>query len=114
MKLDEMIAAAKDSMTVGRVFGDPYEKDGLTVIPAVRVMGGAGGGAGQDDEGQQGEGGGFGMNASPAGVYVIRNGAVQWQPAVDANRVVAAVAGVLVAAMLSRALVARARSRVTS
>ena len=48
-----MIAAAKDSMTVGRVFGDPYEKDGLTVIPAVRVMGGAGGGAGQDDEGQR-------------------------------------------------------------
>jgi uncharacterized spore protein YtfJ len=30
------------------VFGEPYEKDGVTIIPAARIRGGAGGGGGED------------------------------------------------------------------
>ena len=38
------IEQAKDAITVRRVYGDPFEKNGVTVIPAARVQGGAGGG----------------------------------------------------------------------
>jgi len=37
---------------VKRVFGEPYEKNGVTVIPAARVQGGAGGGGGEGPQGQ--------------------------------------------------------------
>ena len=33
-------------MSVHRVFGEPYEKDGATIIPVAKVAGGAGGGSG--------------------------------------------------------------------
>ena len=42
MEVNEVITQAKDTMSVKRVFGDPYEKNGLTVIPAAKVQGGAG------------------------------------------------------------------------
>ena len=111
MKIDELVSTAQDAITVRKVFGDPYEKDGLTVIAAARVAGGGGGGTGQDDEGQQGEGGGFGMRAHPAGVYVIKDGAVKWQPAVDPNRLVLAAAAVMIVALVTRAWAARSHSR---
>jgi uncharacterized spore protein YtfJ len=31
------IEQARDALTVKRVFGDPVERDGVTVIPAARV-----------------------------------------------------------------------------
>src|ERR1035437_6566024 len=46
MDVHEVLNHARDAMTVKRVFGDPYEKDGVTVIPVANVMGGAGGGGG--------------------------------------------------------------------
>jgi uncharacterized spore protein YtfJ len=102
MDIDTFIGNAKDALTVRRVYGDPYEKDGVTVIPAARVAGGGGGGSGRDANGPQGEGGGFGMNATPAGAFVIKEGKVSWQPAVDPNRVLAAVAAVIVAVVVTR------------
>ena len=33
MKVDEVLSSARDTFTVKRVYGEPYEKDGLTVIP---------------------------------------------------------------------------------
>jgi len=47
MKLDDVLNSARGTFTVKRVYGEPYEKDGLTVIPAAAVRGGAGGGTGQ-------------------------------------------------------------------
>ena len=102
MDITDLISRAQDSITVRKVFGEPVERDGVTFIPAARVMGGSGGGGGTDQLGQQGEGGGWGMNARPAGAYVIRDGQVSWRPAVDPNTVIAAVAAVVVAALLSR------------
>src|SRR5690606_16380915 len=61
MKLDELLERAGQSITVRRVFADPYEKDGVTVIAGATVSGGGGGGGGHDQQGQQGEGGGFGL-----------------------------------------------------
>jgi uncharacterized spore protein YtfJ len=102
MDIDKLIGNAKDALTVRRVYGDPYEKDGVTFIPAARVAGGGGGGSGRDENGPQGEGGGFGMNATPAGAFVIKDGRVRWQPAVDPNRVFGAVAAVIVAVVVTR------------
>lgn len=80
---------AGDAMTVRRVFGDPVERDGVTVIPVAKVRGGGGGGSGEGPEGRgKGWGGGFGVSATPAGVYVIRDGRVRWRPAVDVNRAI--------------------------
>jgi uncharacterized spore protein YtfJ len=111
VRIDELMATAKDTLTVGRVYGEPYERDGVTVIPAATVAGGGGGGTGRDPEGQEGEGGGFGMNAKPAGVYVLDAGTVRWRPAVDVNRLVGTVAAVLIMAMITRVRLVRLRSR---
>ena len=47
MELQELISGARDAVSVKRVYGEPYEKNGLTVIPAATVRGGGGGGMGE-------------------------------------------------------------------
>jgi uncharacterized spore protein YtfJ len=115
MNVTDMLETAKDSITVRRVFGEPYEKDGVTIITAARVMGGGGGGSGGGTvaEGgqQEGEGGGFGVRGRPAGAYVLKDGHVRWEPAIDVNRIVAVVGVVAVAYLLSRPRPFRARRR---
>jgi uncharacterized spore protein YtfJ len=81
------IERARDVLTVRRVFGDPIERDGVTVIPAAKVRGGGGGGSGSGPNGEGG-GGGFGVSATPAGVYVIKDGTVRWEPALDLGRTI--------------------------
>src|SRR5438093_12441599 len=80
---------AQDVMTVRRVFGEPIEREGVTIIPAAAVRGGGGGGGGEGPQGQGGRGwgGGFGVGARPAGVYVIKDGNVTWKPALDETRI---------------------------
>lgn len=85
--IEELVKGHRDAVTVKNVFGEPFQKNGVTVIPAAKVMGGGGGGAGESPEGtSQGSGTGFGIAAKPAGVYVIRGDDVRWQAAVDVNR----------------------------
>ena len=110
MKVTEILSAAKDAITVKRIYAEPYEKDGLTVIAAAVVSGGAGGGTGHDDKGQDGEGGRLGMMGRPAGAFVIKDGQVTWRPAVDPNRIVAIVGAVVIAYLLSRPRRSRARA----
>jgi uncharacterized spore protein YtfJ len=99
VEVQDVIAQARDALTVKRVYGDPYEKDGVTVIPAARIQGGAGGGGGEDPEGQaRGSGSGFGVSARPVGAFMIRGGEVTWQPALDLNRVI--LGGQVVAVVL--------------
>ncbi len=84
-----LMERAKDVMTVRRVYGEPIEKDGVTVIPAANVRGGGGGGSGEGPQGQgRGWGGGVAMSASPVGAFVIKDGAVTWRPAIDVNRTI--------------------------
>jgi len=84
MNVDEMLTGARDAVTVKRVYGDPIERDGILVVPAAKVSGGGGGGADAENNG----GGGFGIAAKPAGAWVIKGGEVEWQPALDINRIV--------------------------
>lgn len=112
MKLHELLAQATRPLEARMVYGEPVERDGVTVIPAARVMGGGGGGDGEDKRGHHGEGGGLGLIARPAGAFVIKNGDVKWEPAVDVNRVIGAIAAVLITAavVVSRIMRARAKS----
>src|SRR3989442_14923134 len=84
MRVMDVVNEAKGAMRASEVFGTPYEKNGVTIIRAAKIAGGAGGGG---DEGQpQAGGGGFGVSSRPGGAFVIKGGEVSWQPALDLNR----------------------------
>ena len=88
--VDEALRGVRDSLTVKKVFGEPFEKNGVTVIPAAHVWGagGGGGGEGQNDQGVgSGFGTGFSLMARPAGAYIIKGDEVSWQPALDVTRI---------------------------
>ena len=127
MDVHEVLEHARDAMTVKRVFGDPYEKDGVTLVPVANVMGGAGAGGGtgagakpaasseepaEESAVESGYGMGYGLRATPAGVYVIKGGEVEWKPALDMNslfiqRALVAVVGLLVLRSIVRTLARR-------
>jgi uncharacterized spore protein YtfJ len=96
MDVNEVIDRARDAINVRRVFGEPIQQEGTTLVPAAWVSGGGGGGSGEGPAAEgakgadtaRGQGSGFGVRARPAGVFVMRNGKVSWTPAVDVNRIV--------------------------
>jgi uncharacterized spore protein YtfJ len=98
VNIDDMVKGTQDAASVRRVYGDPIERDGTTVIPAAAIRGGGGGGGGSGSNG----GGGFGVTARPVGAYVIRDGLVRWEPALDVSRI--AFMGQLVAIVMLLAL----------
>jgi uncharacterized spore protein YtfJ len=83
MNIDELLSRAGDQMGIHRVFGEPIERDGVTVVPVAMVMGGGGGGSGPDASGNVGAGGGFGVCARAIGAYEIRDGRLRFVPVVD-------------------------------
>ncbi len=108
--VQEIANGIHDALTVSRVFGEPIERDGITVIPVATLGGGgAGGGGGTEVEG--GSGGGFGLAAKPVGVYVIKDGRVSWQPALDVNRVVAGAQIAVILGLLTWRSVAKRRAK---
>lgn len=69
----------QDRFNARIVYGDPVEQNGVVVVPGARVMGGGGGGT----DHERGEGGGFGLFASPAGAWIVRGDEARWKPAID-------------------------------
>lgn len=104
----KLLDQVKDILGGVTVFGQPYEKNGVTVIAASHVSGGGGGGQAPDSEAG---GGGAGVDARPAGVFVIKGEDVTWVPAFDLNRVIFVAQLVAVIAILSWRSVARAQAR---
>jgi uncharacterized spore protein YtfJ len=107
MNVDEMLTGARDAMTVKRVYGDPIERDGVLVIPAAKVAGGGGGGGDSENN----AGGGFGVSAKPAGAWIIRNGEVEWTPAIDATRIASLAMVVAIVFLWTVRSFAKANSR---
>jgi uncharacterized spore protein YtfJ len=107
MNVDEMLTGVRDAMTVKRVYGDPIERDGILIIPAAKVGGGGGGGGDSENNG----GGGFGITARPVGAFVVRDGNVEFEPAVDVNRVVGLGVLAFIVAVWSWRSVAKARAK---
>ena len=91
-----MLREVRDTMSARTVFAEPIERDGIMVIPAAKVRGGGGGGSDNEENG----GAGFGLTAKPAGAYVIREGKVRWEPAIDVNRIVLGAQIVAIVALL--------------
>jgi uncharacterized spore protein YtfJ len=95
MNPQEVLKDAQDTLNARRVFGDPVQADGATVIPVATIGGGGGGGTKPNQEGV-----GFGMGARPAGVFVVKDGDAKWKPVINVNHVVfggqlIALAGIL-------------------
>jgi uncharacterized spore protein YtfJ len=110
--LDDVLTAVKDGMTVRKVFGEPYEKEGATVIPVAAVRGGGGAGGGEGEEGEgKGSGGGFGLSARPVGVYVLDAEGVKWEPALDVSRIAIGGQIIAVVALLVLRTLIKARSK---
>jgi len=91
---DDFIQMLADKVGVhaasGAVFGNPVDREGITVIPVAKVRWGFGGGSGRGiEEGSEtgevgeGSGGGGGVMASPLGFIEIRDGRAEFRRAHD-------------------------------
>lgn len=111
-EMSELLTAAEDMVTVKRVYGEPFQSNGVTLIPAAAVRGGVGGGEGEETESTPaGRGGGFGMSARPVGAYKIEGDEVVWVPAPDVTRlVVSAQIVAIVALLVIRSVLKRRRT----
>jgi uncharacterized spore protein YtfJ len=110
----ELISGVREAMSARRVFGEPVERDGVTVIPAATVIGGGGGGGGEgggqpsaetaeaEPQSQSGFGAGFGGVMWPAGAFEISDGHVTWRPAIDVTRVLMMVLALAIALVRAR------------
>ena len=109
----ELIKGVRDALSARRVFGEPVERDGVTVIPAATVIGGGGGGGGEGARSRRtpttglshrvsGFGVGFGGLMWPAGAFEIRDGRVTWRPAIDLTRVLVLVLVLAIAVVRAR------------
>jgi uncharacterized spore protein YtfJ len=111
MRVSDVLAKARDAMTVRMVFGDPIVHGDVVVLPAAKMRGGAGGGGSEGTD--EGGGGGYGVTSAPAGAFVIKDGNVRWHPAVDINKIVMGgqIVGVVALLTLRSVLKSRAARR---
>lgn len=95
-------------------FSEPYERDGVAVITAATVRTHTADHTNPDPDRH-----GFGATMSgsrPAGAFVVRDGAVHWQPALDLTRLLTTAGWVFGAVLVARRLSTRpssARANVT-
>jgi len=111
MNVDELLEKAKGGLETKLVYGEPYQVDGVTVIVAATVGTGGGGGDSRDEKGRSGEGGGFGLSAKPVGAYVLKDGELRWESAIDVNRLVATFGLIAVAALFAATRFSRLKHR---
>jgi len=72
------------------IYGEPVERDGVTVIPVAKVGYGFGGGGGKKEK-QEGMGGGGGVRVIPVGYIEIKNGETRFRPIRDPFTLVPAI-----------------------
>jgi uncharacterized spore protein YtfJ len=108
--LERIGEAVGGRANVSSVFGEPVERDGITVIPVARARfgfgGGGGGGPGEDESGSGGGGGGGAM-VSPAGYIELKDGTAQFRR-ITGPLDVLALAGAAAIVALALARIARA------
>ena len=94
---------------VAAVFGEPVQREGLTVIPVARARFGFGGGGGSGSrEGDEGSGGGGGGGGSvtPVGFIEVHDATAEFKRISTARDFLALVAAVSVAAIAVKRLFA--------
>jgi len=100
---EQLAARLGDSARAANVFGDPVERDGVTVIPVATARWGMGGGTQKRGLGDA-VGGGGGVTVTPTGYIEMRGGTSRFRPLWDAKMVLAAagLAGALLTFALKR------------
>jgi uncharacterized spore protein YtfJ len=113
MESMDVLTKARESMDARTVYAEPVTQNGVIVIPAAKVSGGAGGGSGKSGGGEEatGQGGGFGVRSTPIGAFVIKDGKVAWRPALDLNKVILSGQIVAIVALLSARAIVRTLER---
>jgi uncharacterized spore protein YtfJ len=85
--LERLASRLGSKASVSAVFGDPVDREGITIIPVARVGFGFGGGAGnggrQSEITQSGGGGGGLSVAAPVGYVEIKDGNATFTPIRD-------------------------------
>jgi uncharacterized spore protein YtfJ len=92
---------------VSAVFGEPVEREGLTVIPVAKARFGFGGGGGSGGrEGDEGAGGGGGGGAAvtPIGYIEVRDGSAEFKRISTPTDLAALVAAASLAALAVKRL----------
>ena len=104
-RTDDLLSALADRiggrLNASTVYGEPIERDGVTVVPVTAVRIGIGAGGGTDPaKGQEGEGAGGGGTAMPAGYIELKGGRSRFVPVVHPLRMAALVCGTVLAGLL--------------
>ena len=80
-----------DSAKASTIFGEPVEREGITVIPVAKAKFGFGGGGGEGKQGP-GRGGGGGAAVSPLGYIELRDGTARFKRIPRPGNLFAAIA----------------------
>ena len=102
LDVKEAVEAARESMTVRRVYSEPYERNGVTVIPAASVQGGAGGGSGEAHRWQDRGWWRLRPPRPARRAYVIRGDEVYWESALISTGLI--LGGQIVALLVLRSI----------
>jgi uncharacterized spore protein YtfJ len=92
--LEELGRQVSVTANVRCIFGEPIDRDGVTVIPVAQAGYGFGGGSGKKElrEGKgEGAGGGGGGMVIPIGYIEIKNGETRFRPTRDSLAIVPAI-----------------------
>ena len=114
---DELLASLADRigarLGTSTVYGEPIERDGVSIVPVAVARFGIGGGGGADPKkGQEGEGGGGVGTVAPVGYIELKDGRSRFVPIVHPARMFALVLAAAVAACaILRPLLVKPRAR---
>jgi uncharacterized spore protein YtfJ len=93
----DLLKRLREFYTVERIYGEPLEIKGKTIIPVARVNAGGGGGEGGGESGESDgteKGSGFGMGfsfggtARPVGMMVVEDEKTTWIPITDNEKII--------------------------
>ncbi len=102
--LERLVSQVGGHARVQAIFGDPIERDGITVIPVARLRWGVGGGGGGAAPEGSGSGGGGGVAADPIGYIEVSSAGATFRPIPRSVGPAAIVAVAIAAAIVLRAL----------
>ena len=91
------------------IFGDPVERQGVTVVPVAKArfgFGGGGGGGTREESQGFGRGGGAGVAVTPIGYIEVRNSGAEFKRITTAADLLALVAAFSIAALAVKRLLA--------
>ena len=115
-QLRELFTQVQTGARVTTAIGEPVQIGNRVIIPVAEIGYGGGGGGGDASANAEhkencgcgrGAGGGAGVRIRPLGCWVISPSEERWLPAVDVNRLILVIGGVLALGILTVRAIAR-------